>query len=105
MDSRSFGQDEDGNEIVEWRTIALDRPEPSRYFTEEDLRFVDNSIAHYWDMSGTESSDESHGIAWRTRNDGDPMPYELSLLSDDPLDSTHAERIEKLIYGHGWVSR
>lgn len=104
VDRRSFGKDEEGNEIIEERTIALDRPEPRRFFSDEDLRFVDAAIEHYWNMTGTETSDESHGIAWKTRNNGDPMPYELALLSDEPLDSEHLAHIEQLIYERGWVS-
>jgi hypothetical protein len=67
--------------IVEQRTIALDRPDMS-IFSGEDIEFIGNSIRHYWEMTGTESSDQSHGIAWQTRFNGDPMPYESALLSD-----------------------
>jgi hypothetical protein len=33
-------------------------------------------------MTGMEASDESHGTAWKTRFNGDPMPYEAALLSN-----------------------
>jgi hypothetical protein len=92
-----------GNDIVEHRTIAIDQPNIG-LFTNEDLAFVDAAIRHYWDMTGMETSDESHGVAWKTRNNGDPMPYELAFLSDEPLDSVHLKRIEDLIYDKGWVS-
>jgi hypothetical protein len=92
-----------GDGIVEHRTIAIDQPDTSQ-FSAEDLSFVDAAIRHYWDMTGTETSDESYGFAWKTRNNGDPMPYELAFLSDEPLDSAHLRRIEDLIYDKGWVS-
>jgi hypothetical protein len=98
IERRDFGDD-----VVEHRTIAIDQPN-MRLFTAEDLAFVDAAIRHYWDMTGMETSDESHGVAWKTRNNGDPMPYELAFLSDEPLDSQHLRRVEDLIYDKGWIS-
>jgi hypothetical protein len=69
-----------GDGIVENRTIALDKPDMAMFST-EDIKFIDESIRHYWEMTGTEASDESHDIAWRTRFNGHPMPYESALLS------------------------
>ena len=91
MERRDYG---DG--IVEIRTIALDRPDVS-IFSDDDRGFIDNSIRHYWDMTGTESSDQSHGIAWQTRFNGDPMPYESALLSDRSPGPKQWERLEDLI--------
>jgi hypothetical protein len=91
-----FGKDETGKPIIEHRTVAQDEPNMS-LFTPEDVSFVDKSISHYWEKSGTESSDESHGVAWRTRSNGDPMPYELAWLSDQPLGRVQAERLTALI--------
>jgi hypothetical protein len=93
-----------GNDIVEFRTIALIDPDLSR-FTEDDLRFVDNSIAYYWDMTGTETSDDSHGVAWRTHTNGTPLPYELARLSDKPLSDRMLERIISRAKERGWVTQ
>jgi len=90
--------------ITEVRTIPLVEPELS-FFTKEDLAFVESAIQYYWDKTGTEASDDSHGVAWSTRSDGDVMPYELAFLSDDPLDLPHLMHIEKLIYERGWTSQ
>jgi len=68
----------------EMRPIAKIGPNLS-YFTDEDIRFVDASILHYWDMTGTETSDDSHGIAWKSRENKAPMYYELSYLSDEEI--------------------
>jgi hypothetical protein len=98
IERRDFGDD-----VIEKRTIALVEPDLT-LFSETDLQYVLASIRHYWDKTGTESSDESHGIAWRTRHNGDPMPYELSFLSDEPIDRTHRARIAQLIHDKGWIS-
>ncbi len=98
VERRDFG---DG--IVEQRTIAVDKPD-LRLFSDDDLTYVDRAIQHYWDKTGMETSDESHGVAWRTRKDNDPMPYELAFLSDEPLDLDHLMRIEGLIRDKGWIS-
>ncbi len=98
FDHRDFG---DG--IIEERTIALATPDIS-LFTEEDLGFVEKSIIHYWDMTGTESSDESHSIAWETRALGVPMPYESALLSEQRPPPAQWERLKALVAQRGLSS-
>jgi hypothetical protein len=92
-----------GDRMVEHRTIARVAPDMS-IFDEDDMKYIDASIRHYWDLTGTEASDESHGVAWKTRQNGDPMPYDLAFLSDDPIDIDCRLKIENLIYERGWVS-
>jgi Antitoxin SocA-like, Panacea domain len=92
-----------GDGMVERRTVALSKPD-LRFFTPDDLAYVEAAIRYYWDKTGTESSDDSHGAAWRTRRDGDPMPYELAFLSDEPLDLPQLMHVEELIYNRGWTS-
>lgn len=91
IERRDFG---DG--IVEQRTVALDIPDLS-LFTAEDIAYVDRAIRHYWDMTGTETSDQSHGVAWRTRANGDPMPYEAAILSDRSPTSKQMDRLRAII--------
>ena len=90
IDRRNIG------EYVEQRTIALDKPDMS-LFTPEDIAYVERSIQHYWDMTGTETSDESHGVAWKTRANGEPMPYEFALLSDRVPKPAQMARLKQLI--------
>jgi hypothetical protein len=52
------------------------------FFSPHDLRFLDEAVAHYKDMTGTKASHESHGLAWSTREVGDPIPYEASIYND-----------------------
>ena len=87
-----FGQNDAGEDVVELRTIALVEPNLTR-FDASDLCFVDDAIAYYWKMTGTETSDDSHGVAWRTHHNGAPLPYELARLSDKPLSLKMRERI------------
>lgn len=84
------------DDVVEHRTVPQDIPDLS-FFTDEDMTFIDASISHYWKMTGEETSDESHGIAWKTRRNGDPMPYESAILSNLELGPSQRRRIEEMI--------
>ena len=88
---------------IEYRTIPVGKPAPGM-FSDEELGFVNAAIRHYWLMTATESSDPAHGIAWRTRRNGDTMPYELALLADAPVDAGQLRQAEVLIYENGWAS-
>lgn len=69
---------------TEYRPIP--KAEPNlRFFSPDDLDYLDESLRHYWSMTGTESSDESHGIAWKSRMIGDAIPYEAAYFEDKPL--------------------
>jgi Antitoxin SocA-like, Panacea domain len=93
-----------GDGSVEHRTIADVRPE-LKLFSQDDLSYVDAAIAHYWNKTGNETSDNSFGVAWATRENGDPMPYELALLSDRCLGKMQAERLLEMARQAGWNSR
>jgi hypothetical protein len=75
-----------------------------RYFGKDDIRYVDGAIQYYWDSTATEASDDSHGVAWASREDGDPMPYELAYLSNKPLSSGMLKKLEHLGNERGWKS-
>ena len=91
-----FEQRDFGDDMVEQRTIAIDDPDLS-LFNDTDMSYVDRAIRHYWDMTGTEASDQSHGVAWRTRANGDPMPYEAAILSDAQPSDNQMNRLKALI--------
>jgi len=86
-------------EMTEHRPIAKAEP-VLRCFSPEDIEYLDESLRHYWNMTGTETSDESHGTAWKTRNIGDAIPYEAAYFEDKPLPQATlqrlAERVKKL---------
>jgi hypothetical protein len=88
----------------EQRPTALQSPILTM-FSKQDLDYLDRSISAYWDKTGTEVSDISHGVAWKSREDGDPMPYELAYLSDEPLGMGQKGRLLKLATSYGWNSK
>jgi Antitoxin SocA-like, Panacea domain len=81
-----------GDDIIERRPIAMVGPNLSN-FSKDDIEFVEASIRHYWDKTGGETSDDSHGIAWKTRGDKAIMYYELSYLSDEDLSAQKKDEI------------
>lgn len=91
--------------ITEHRTIPKVKPELRRFFSDDDMSFVDSAIGYYWELTGEESSDGSHGVAWSTRSDGDPMPYELALLSDAAPTDEQARYLLIMAEKHGWNSK
>lgn len=88
---------------VEKRHVAKADP-VLRAFSPEDLDYVDEAIAHYRYLTGTEASDESHGIAWRTREDGDPIPYQAAFFEDGPLPVTTLTKLEAIARMRNWQS-
>lgn len=87
----------------EKRPKALAEPN-LKEFSPADLEYLDRSIAFYWEKTGREASDLSHGVAWKTRANGDPMPYDLAYLSDEPLQQWEAERLADIGKSRGWRS-
>lgn len=100
----SLGIGADGIEAIEHRVHA--RTDPSlRWFSQDDLDFVRRSVEHYRNMTGMESSDDSHGTAWRTRLNGDPMPYESAILSDAPVSIQQLQKAAAMAAERGWKSQ
>jgi hypothetical protein len=91
------------DEWEEHRTIALVDPILD-IFSKEDLAQVEESIAYYWSKTGVESSDDSHGAAWKSRNNGDLMPYELAHLSDRAVGKKQFMHLRTFIEDEGLSS-
>jgi hypothetical protein len=75
-----------------------------RYFGPDDMRYVDAAIQYYWNATANEASDDSHGIAWQSREDGDPMPYELAYLSNAKASPGMLNRLSEIANERGWKS-
>jgi Protein of unknown function (DUF4065) len=88
----------------EQRPLALQDP-VLNFFSPQDLEFLDRAISVYWDKTGKEASDLSHGVAWKTREEAEAMPYELAYLSDQPVGRSQKARLLKLAENHGWNSK
>jgi hypothetical protein len=89
-----FNYEEIGPGFVEERPIAKRPANIQKYFNEADLKYVDDAIAYFWSMTAGAASDASHGLAWKSRNNLDAMPYEASYLVDEeaPEDLLHEMR-------------
>jgi hypothetical protein len=92
-----------GDNIIEDRTIPL-APYDLSLFTQEDIAFVNSAIDYYWEKTGRETSDDSHGVAWKTHNNGDTLGYELSYLSDTPLTEAQRLRLVRKAHRAGWAT-
>ena len=79
-------------ETTEYRPVPLAEP-VLKFFSPEDIEYLGESLRHYWDMTGMESSDESHGIAWKTRGIGEGIPYEAAYFEDRPLPKATIDRL------------
>ncbi len=91
-------------DFFEQRPVALVEPNVS-LFSRSDLNFFDRAIAIYWDKTGKETSDASHGAAWASRDNGTPMPYESAYLSDQSISERLKGRLLTLAQKYGWKSR
>jgi Protein of unknown function (DUF4065) len=92
-----------GGGVIEQRIIAKVDP-ALRFFSADDLSFMDRSIERLWAMSARQASDFSHGVAWKTREDLDPLPYESAIFSDEELSGEPLTRIKERAYEQGWKS-
>jgi|HubBroStandDraft_6_1064221.scaffolds.fasta_scaffold63714_1 hypothetical protein len=90
-------------DITEDRTIPL-IPYDISQFDEDDIAFVEASITYYWHLNARETSDDSHGVAWKTHNNGDILAYELARLSDKPLTEAQRSRLMRKAYKMGWAT-
>jgi hypothetical protein len=65
-------------DFTELRPVALTKP-VLNFFSRSDIDYLDRAISAYWDETGTEVSEISHGVAWKSREDGEAVPYEPRL--------------------------
>ena len=93
-----------GDGIVEKRPVAYGHPNMTN-FSKEDIFFLDMAVDYYWSLTGGESSDDSHGIAWKSRANSEPMYYELSYLSDEQVGPIQAQKMLERAKTRGWHSQ
>lgn len=54
----------------------------STLFTRDEMNLIYQHINEYWQRSGTTMSNASHEfVGWRLARPGEPIPYEVSLVS------------------------
>jgi hypothetical protein len=97
--------------IDDARVLTFDERRPralvsptTRNFSSSDLSYLDMAIQRYWNLTGRDVSDKSHGVAWKTRKNGDPMPYESAYFDDDPLGVIAKSKLERVAKARGLKS-
>jgi hypothetical protein len=91
-------------DLDERRPVAIAQPNLT-LFSRSDIDYLDRAIATYWDKTGRETSDISHGVAWKSRSDGEPMPYELAYLSDVPISGKQKKALLEIALDNRWLSQ
>jgi hypothetical protein len=91
-------------EYAEERIIPLMQAN-MHFFGRDDIRYIDNAIKYYWDATAAEASDDSHGFAWKSREDGDAMPYELAYISNKEISTNMLDKLTQIGAERGWKSQ
>ncbi len=99
LDYVGFGQG-----ITEERIVPNVAPN-LRWFSHDDLSFIDEAVEHFWADTAAEVSEASHGLAWASREDNDPMPYELAFFSERGLTLELRSKLSALGSERGWRSQ
>lgn len=88
----------------EKRVVAV-LPANINYFSGADRKIIDAAIEYYWNKTGMEASDDSHGVAWKTRAEKEKIPYEAVFLNDAPLGTAAKRKFAKMAQEKRWVSQ
>ena len=97
IERRKVGRHEEKRHVAKVEPVL-------RAFSPEDLDYLNEAVEHYRYLTGTEASDESHGVAWKTRHDGDPMPYQSAYFEDAPLPQATLDRLVDIAKTKKWHS-
>lgn len=96
-------QEPAGGGFIQDRTIAQ-REAFLDLFSKSEIALVDSVIDRLWAKSAGAVSEESHGVAWATRADREPIPYEAAYLSNDKMTDDEMGRFSRLGQERGWHS-
>jgi hypothetical protein len=94
---------EDKYGLTQRRVVPLRKPDLT-LFNGRDIAIVDEVIQALWLKTGSQVSQESHGVQWNTRALEDFIPYEASYLSDEPITPADVERTAALAKKFGWAA-
>jgi Protein of unknown function (DUF4065) len=76
----------------ERRPVAKVKADMSQ-FTDDDVKYINAAIEKQKNNTARQASIKSHGVAWETRANGDPMYYELAFLSDAELQGKQRDNL------------
>lgn len=82
------------------RVIPL-RPANLEAFTGSDIATVNALIQEHANRTGTEMAAMTHGIAWKSTDQNEPIPYEASILSDEALSQSDINYAYSIIERYG----
>ena len=82
------------------RVISLKNADVSQ-FSGQDIQIVEGIIRQFEGRNATDLSQLSHGIAWKITKPNEKIPYEASLLSDEPLTQPEIDHAMKLAREYG----
>lgn len=75
----------------EQKRVVARRKADVTMFSGRDIQLVEDLIRLYWGKSAAEIADSSHGVAWNLVAQNEKIPYQASLLSDEPLTEKELE--------------
>ena len=79
---------------TEYRPVAKVDP-VLRLFSPEDIEYLDQSLRHYWEKTGTETSDASNTASLEISGEiGDAIPYEAAYFEDKSLPKATLQRLQ-----------
>lgn len=91
-----------GHGHLQLRIVPLREADLNR-FTPEALATVDMLIDEMWGQPAFEISEDSHGMAWQGREQGDLIPYEAVFLSNRPMTPNDVRRTHELAKQYDWT--
>lgn len=83
--------------VGEQNRVRANRDADVSLFTSSEMAIVDEVIDEFWGKNAVDVSNQSHGIAWSSRRDGDSIPYEAAYLSDEPVTDDDIARTERVL--------
>jgi hypothetical protein len=89
------------HDFTSQRLLPLQDP-TFEYLTARDTFIVNRWIQFFWNKSAKEVSEYSHGMAWKTAQDGALIPYESVFISDDPVTFEEVDMVRALGDKYGW---
>jgi Protein of unknown function (DUF4065) len=73
-------------------------------FSEADIEFIDRAIEYYRPMTAAQASEDSHGVAWRTRELGDDIPYDAAIFDDREMPQAQEHKLKWMARERRWRS-
>ena len=87
----------------ERRPVPLSPPRLGN-LSPRELSYLSGAAEHYREMTAAETSKDSHGVAWQTREIGSLIPYDAAIFDDQPLPQELEHKLAWLGRDRHWRS-